>query len=85
MVTEAYINDATVEAVLYDSNSTPIDGQAWPLTLAYVADSDGVYRAVLENTLALIAGHYYQLSIDVAGDDLTAHFETDIQAIKRRF
>lgn len=63
--TGAYINGATVQVTLYDLSDTTIAGETWPLTLSYVASSNGIYRATIRDTLDLDAG-------DVAKALLTA-------------
>lgn len=53
--TDAYLNTATVSVTLKDSAGANIPGEMWPLTLAYVASSNGTYRATLKSTLTLPA------------------------------
>lgn len=50
------INDATVTVELKDRNGVNIAGQVWPLTCDYIADSDGRYEGVLDESLGLPAG-----------------------------
>ena len=85
-ITDAYINDATVTATLYDTDDVEVVGQTWPLTLAYAAATDGIYRGVLEYDLSVdIAGSMYIAKVDVdAGSGLIAHFEARVMAVTRR-
>ena len=66
-----YINDATVTAILKTSSGTTISGQTFPLTLSYVAASNGTYRGVLEDGLsvATISRAIATITVD-AGNDL---------------
>lgn len=50
-VSAAYLNAATVTVTLVDSEGTDIAGETWPVSMAYVASSDGNYRATLVDTL----------------------------------
>ncbi len=49
--TAAFLNAATVTARLVDAQGVDIVGQTWPLTLDYVATSDGDYCGTLNDTL----------------------------------
>lgn len=51
-----YINDATVEATLYDSVGGEVSGQTWPLTLGYDGGGTGRYVGSVENDLSVTAG-----------------------------
>ncbi len=79
-VSDGYISSADVSATLNDENGDQVVGQNWPVTLNYVADSDGHYRAILEESMALSPGHFYQLIVDVVADGLHGHWETFIEA-----
>jgi len=50
-VDSSYLNAATVDVTLVDSDDTELTGETWPLTMAYVAASDGNYRAILADTI----------------------------------
>lgn len=44
VVDDSYINDATVTATLYESDEvTEVTGETWPITLDYIASSNGNY------------------------------------------
>jgi len=59
------INSATVTCTLTEAGGGSVTGVTWPVTLAYVADSDGVYRGTLPYNLSLAAGTKYLLRLDV--------------------
>jgi len=67
---DSYINDATVTVTLTNQAGDAVSGQAFPLTLNYVTDSNGVYRATLEDALALTEGAIYtaKITADAGGD-----------------
>lgn len=83
-ITDAFVNGATVAAVLKDMKGVDLAGQTWPLTLPYVAASDGCYRAILEDSLTLKHDQNYKLQIAAQGDGLTATWEAIIKAEIRR-
>lgn len=67
VTTGAYLNAATVTVTVRDRETgVPIAGEIWPITLPYVAGSDGTYRAVLVDTLTLTDGQ--RLQADVIAD-----------------
>lgn len=53
------INSATVTVSLSDADGNPVAGNAWPLSLEYIADSDAIYRATLADTLGLMPDARY--------------------------
>jgi len=59
------VNDATVTATLYDDAGVPVTGTDWPVTLTRVPDADGVYRAVLPHTLALVDRARYRVEATI--------------------
>ncbi|QKC83272.1 hypothetical protein [Mesorhizobium sp. NZP2077] len=71
-----FVNDADVSVTVKDASGTNVTGQTWPATLAYVASSDGVYRGILEDDLALVDGAQYVAVIDAdAGANRIGHWE----------
>jgi hypothetical protein len=60
-----FVNDATVSVVVKDANGTPVAGQTWPTSLAYVTASSGDYRCILEHDLALENRQKYTAEISV--------------------
>lgn len=79
-----YINDATVVcAGVVDADGNAVSGDTFPKTLTYVADSDGIYRGTLQQTLALEAGQTYTATITVDGGGLQATFDVPFTARAR--
>lgn len=62
-VTESYLNAATVTVTLKAKDGTEVAGETWPLTLSYVAASDGNYIGNLSDELELTAGRTYFVEI----------------------
>lgn len=69
-VEDTFINDATVEVTVKDADGAEVSGQTWPTAMAYVATSDGDYRAILEHDLALTdkAKYTAEISIDAGAE-----------------
>lgn len=62
-VDETYQNSATVTVTIKDATGTNVTGETWPLALAYVASSNGDYRANLTEALGLTDGARYTATI----------------------
>jgi hypothetical protein len=83
--TGLYINDATVSVTLVNKTSVPVAGQTWPQSMEWVAGSNGVYRATMEDDLVLTAGQLYTAKISVdAGNDFKASWELPLTATIRK-
>lgn len=83
-VSGAFINNATVNVTLVDSLGVQVTGQAWPLALAYVALSDGAYRATLGFNLPLILNAKYSANVFVSAGGLVANWSIDVICKKRK-
>lgn len=84
--TSANINDASVTVTCYSGeSSSEVSGQSWPLTLAYVSGSSGLYRATLVDTLVVDVGDKIRAEIAVSGGvNLKGFFEATILVRKRK-
>jgi hypothetical protein len=69
-IEDEFVNNATVSVTIKDASGTNVAGVTWPLTMAYVADSDGEYRAIMPHGAALVSGRQYtaEISLD-AGEN----------------
>lgn len=68
-MTGEYLDDAEVSCTLLDADGEDVEGPEWPLTMAYLEESDGVYRATLAASLELSRAARYTLRVDVDGGD----------------
>jgi hypothetical protein len=68
-ITSAYVNDATVSVTIKDLAGTVVTGITLPVTLSYVAASDGIYRGVLDKALVLSPGLTYFAEITATNGD----------------
>ena len=64
-----FVNDAAVTVTIFDSAGVELVGESWPVTLDYVAASDGVYRKTFSPFINLIEGEIYDVVIEVLGTD----------------
>jgi hypothetical protein len=84
-ITDAYINDATVTVTLTETDGTEIVGQSWPLSLPYVAGSNGNYRVTLKDTLTLTDIDEVIATIDAdGGADLKFHADDKFRVLDRQ-
>ena len=87
VLTGAYINNAivsvdTIETMDGGEAVFPLSGS--PITMDYVAGSDGVYRAVLASALPFVAGVCYVAKVDAdSGVDRIGHWEFPFIPITR--
>ncbi len=85
VVADTFANAATVTVTLVDKDDVEVVGETWPLTMAYVAASNGKYRAVLKDTLTLTVDALYTAKIDVNdGANKQAHWKFLLRAETRR-
>lgn len=81
----SYKNGATVEVTLKDASGNNLSGETWPLSMSYVASSNGNYRATLADTLAVVVGNRYTALVTAnAGAGLQAEWEEPVKVLKRR-
>lgn len=64
-VTEAAIENATVEATVKTAAGVEVAGQSWPLSLSHVAD--GLYRGVLDAELDVAVGDNITVEVEIDG------------------
>ena len=68
VATNTYLNSATVTVRLVDAaTSSDISGQSWPLTLTYVAASNGDYRGTLSDDLVISGSQNITAQVTVDG------------------
>lgn len=79
-ITGAFLNAATVDITITDSAGVEVTGETWPLTISYVAGSDGIYRATLDKVLGFIAGQRYTAVINAVEGGLDAKWTLDYLA-----
>jgi hypothetical protein len=68
-ITGAYVNDATVSVTITDLAGAATTGISLPVTMSYVAASDGIYRGVLDKALVLTGTLSYFAEITATNGD----------------
>lgn len=77
----SFLNAATVTVTVTTTTGDNVLPDNWPVTMSYVAASDGRYQAILEEDLVLTADTEYVAIIDAdAGSDLRGHWEVPLIA-----
>lgn len=80
-VTGDYLNSKTVTCTVKDSDGVNVSGETWPITLSYIAASNGDYRGTLEDGLALEDGNTYIVEVHIdAGSDLIGFWRFEVVA-----
>jgi len=80
--TEVVDTAATVTVTLKDSLDVDVVGQAWPATMSHVAA--GLYRATLDDDLALVHNASYTAMVEVIGTGTEiGHWELSLRAKTR--
>jgi hypothetical protein len=85
-VAASYLNAATVTVTVKAADGTNVAGTGitWPVTLSYVATSNGKYRCVLEDAMTLSAGRRYTACITAdGGSNKKAYWEVPLRALTR--
>lgn len=75
-IEDAFVNDADVTVTLVDAAGEEVAGQTWPTAMDYIVASDGNYRAILKDTLEMVAKAHYVAQIRAdAGTDRVGYWE----------
>ena len=83
-LTGDFVTSALVVATIDNTDGSALAGMAWPVTLNFVDDSDGCYRALLDTGIALVHGQRYRVTIAAQGDGLDYQNEQYVRAQVRR-
>lgn len=82
-----FLNEAAPTLTVKDSSGSPISGESWPVTMEYVAASDGNYRVIISSVVSLTAGQTYKAVVDVdsstTDEERIAHWEFPFQVQTR--
>jgi hypothetical protein len=62
-----FVNDADVTATLYTLTGAPVPGQVWPIAMPHLADSNGIYRATMADSLDLTPNQRYRARLIADG------------------
>ena len=80
---DSFINNATVSLTVVTAAGAEVGGQSWPVTMLYVADSDGRYRGTIDAGAAITEGNVYTAQITVSSGGLDGYWELALSATAR--
>jgi len=81
-VTDTYLDAAaTVEVTLLDPSGAPVAGSTWPVALAYVAASEGLFRGILPPAVAVVAGEWYEVQLNITSGSLSSVRRIPLRAV----
>lgn len=83
-ISAALINSATVTLTIQDSDGNNVSGISWPLTMAFVSGSDGIYRVVVDKAIGVVEGSSYRARITVVSGSLDGLWVIELAAQVRR-
>lgn len=76
---QTFVNDATVLLTLLESrDGAELTGQSWPLTLDYVASSNGVYRGTIQDAVVAVDNQLAVAKLEIDGDGLQLLMYLDV-------
>lgn len=78
-----FLNTADVSVTLLEDDGTPVDGVSWPLSLAYVSGTEGLYRVTIPYTLGLVPNRRYLAEL-VADDGPGLHSQWEVECVARK-
>lgn len=79
-----FINDATATVTL-QKDGADVGGETWPLSMPYVAASDGIYRATIQDTVDISAGEIVNVIVDAVSPAGTYNADVRVPVNKRGF
>ena len=79
------INGAAVAVTLTDIAGNELAGESWPKALAYVAQSEGIYRTYLSSSVSMEEGANYLYVATADVDGMTGRWSGDVNALRRSF
>lgn len=75
-----YLNAGTVTASMKDLSGTNVSGESWPISLSYVAESNGKYQATVDKDLVLVEGQTYFIEITASQSGIDKFFRRRVIA-----
>lgn len=82
-VDDSYINNATVSVTIVDSDDTEVGGATWPITLDYVAASNGIYRALIPFGITITEDEEYFAVVTAVSGSTQANWKQPVIAKER--
>ena len=83
---DSYINNATVTVTITDEDDVDVVGETWPVTMTYVAASNGDYRANLSYLMDIDPRNIYTAKVTaIATGGERANWKYPLVAEERDF
>ena len=79
-IDSTYLNSATVTCTIKDTAGNEVSGISWPVTLDYVAASNGNYRATIDKAILLTYSNIYYVEITAAESGIDSFWRIPIHA-----
>lgn len=84
-VDNSYVNDATVTATLYESDEvTEVTGETWPITLSYIASSNGNYSGSFSADVNVTEFGTYKAVVTAVATDGSKFTQADTVKVLER-
>ncbi len=80
----SYVNTATVAVSIKDAAGTNLAGATWPVSLGYVAGSNGLYQGVVASTLGVSVGDVVTVYITATATGLDGEWVNHLE-VKQRY
>jgi len=58
-----FLNAATVEVTVRDTEGVDVPGITWPITMSFIAASSGDYEGVVDKAIQIVEGQQYVATI----------------------
>lgn len=81
---DSYVNNATVAVSIKGADGNNLAGETWPVTLAYVAGSNGDYQGVISSAVSVAVGDIVTLYITATATGLDAEWR-EHREVKARY
>ncbi len=83
-LTKTPVNDAVATVTLKELDGSEVSGETWPVSLSYLAGSDGNYAATFSDSVAILdEGDYIMEVSAIAPDGSKASWEEPVTAMIR--
>ena len=78
-----YLNAATVEVTIKDSDGVNVVGETWPVSMVYVAASNGTYRGFVSSSVTVLEEDVLKAIISATDSGLTGEWNIDLRVVER--
>ncbi len=76
----SFLNAGTVSVTIYDDQGVQVPGISWPVTMAFVASSNGDYEGAVDKAIQLVAGQQYVARITAVEGTINGEWDINLFA-----